>query len=123
MVHHDEGFPAKRAAVRPFPAVRSLVDPQTALLREPLPALSAAERLLARVRAVMDAEVGRALEVLAADRAPERPLSLVALLMELELVQAAERLPALGAGVASRHVGERSVWSVMGEAAGCESIL
>lgn len=123
VVHHDEGFPAQRAAVRPLPTVRSLMDPQTALLREPLPTLSAAKRFLACVSAVMNAEVGRALEVLAADGAPERPLSLVALLMELELVQAAEWLPALGADVASWHAGERSVWSVMGEAAWRESVL
>lgn len=58
MVHQDEGFPAQRAAVGPLPAVRALVDPQAALLREPLPALPAAVRLLARVRPVVYAEVG-----------------------------------------------------------------
>lgn len=109
MVHQDEGFPAQRAAVGPLPAVCALVDPQAALLREPLPALSAAVRLLARVRPVVDAEVGRALEALPADRAPERTLPLVALLVQLELVQAAERLPAVGAGVAPSRAGERSV--------------
>lgn len=58
MMHQDEGFPAQRAAVGPLPAVRALVDPQTALLRKPLPALSAAVRLLARVCPVVYAEVG-----------------------------------------------------------------
>lgn len=103
MMHHDEGLPAQRAAVWPLPAVRPLVDPQAALLGEPLPALPTAERLLARVRAVVDAEVGGALEVLPADGAPEGALPLVALLVELELVQAAERLPALRADVAPCH--------------------
>lgn len=117
MVHEDEGFPAKRAAVWPLPTVCALVDPQTALLREPLPALSTTIRLLTCVRPVVYAEVGRTLEVLAADRAPERPLSLVALLVQLELVQAAERLPTLRANVTPCHPRERSVGGVRGEAA------
>lgn len=109
MVHQDEGFAAQRAAVRPLPAVCALVDPQAALLREPLPALSATVRLLPRVRPVVDAEVGRALEVLAAHRAPEGPLSLVALVVQLELVQTAERLPALRADIAPCHPRQRFV--------------
>lgn len=124
MVHQDEGFPAQRAAVGPLPAVCALVDPQTALLREPLPALSAAVRLLARVCPVVYAEVGRTLEVLSAHRAPERPLSLVALLVQLELVQTAESLSAMRADVAPRHAGERFVgWGVSGEASWCESVV
>lgn len=115
VVHEDEGFPAQRAAVGPLAAVGALVDPQAALLREPLSALSAAVRLLARVRPVVYAEVGRTLEVLAAHRAPERPLSLVALLVQLELVQTAERLAALRANVAPRHAGESFVGGLRGE--------
>lgn len=113
VVHQDEGFAALRAAVGPLAAVRALVHPQAALLREPLPALPAAERLLARVRPVVDAEVGRALEALPAHRAPERPLPLVALLVQLELVQTAERLATLRADEAPRHAGERFVGGVM----------
>lgn len=99
VVHQDEGLAAQRAAVRPLAAVRALVHPQAALLREPLAALAAAIRPLARVRAVVYAEVGRALEVLAAHAAPEGPLPAVALLVQLELVQAAELLAALRAHV------------------------
>lgn len=109
MVHQDEGFSAQRAAIRPLPAVCALVDPQAALLREPLPALSATVRLLARVRPVVDAEVRRTLEVFAAHRAPESPLSLVALVVQLELVQTAKRLPALRTDVAPRHSRQRLV--------------
>lgn len=123
MVHQDEGFPAQRAAVGPFPAVCALVDPQTALLCEPLPALSATVRLLACVCPVVYAEVGRTLEVLPAHRAPERPLPLVALLVQLELVQAAERLSALRANVAPCHARERFVGGVSGEAAWRESVV
>lgn len=123
VVHQDEGFPALRAAVGPLPAVGSLVDPQAALLREPLPALPATVRLLARVRPVVYAEVGRALEALPAHRAPERSLSLVALLVQLELVQAAERLSALRANVASRGAGKRFVWGVSVVATLRESVV
>lgn len=123
MVHQDEGFPAQRAAVGPFPAVRALVDPQTALLCKPLPALSTTVRLLACVCPVVYAEVGRTLEVLPAHRAPERPLPLVALLVQLELVQAAERLPALRADVAPCHARERFVRGVSGEAAWRQSVV
>ena len=123
MVHQDEGFPAQRAAVWPLPTVCALVDPQTALLREPLPALSATIRLLTRVRPVVYAEVGRTLEVLPTHRAPERPLSLVALLVQLELVQAAKCLPALRAHVAPCHARQRSVGGVRGETAWCESVV
>lgn len=106
MVHQDEGFPAQRAAIRPLPAVCALVDPQAALLREPLPTLSTTVRLLARVRPVVDAEVGRTLEVFATHRAPERPLSLVALVVQLELVKTAKRLPALRTDIAPCHSGQ-----------------
>lgn len=103
MVHQDEGFPTQRAAVRPLPAVCALVDPQAALLREPLPTLSTTVRLLSRVRPMVYAEVGRTLEVLATHRAPESPFSLVALVVQLELVQTAKCLPTLGADVAPCH--------------------
>lgn len=99
VVHQDEGLATQRAAVRPLAAVRALVHPQAALLREPLAALATAVRSLARVRAVVYAEVGRALEVLAAHGAPEGPLPPVALLVQLELVQAAKLLAALWAHV------------------------
>lgn len=105
VVHEDEGLPAQRAAVGPLAAVRPLVHPQAALLREPLAALAAAVRLLARVRPVVNAEVRRALEALPAHGAPEGPLPLVALLVQLELVQAAERLAAVRAGVAAGRAG------------------
>lgn len=123
VVHQDEGLAALRAAVGPLPAVSALVDPQAALLREPLPALSAAVRLLARVRPVVNAEVGRTLEALPAHRAPEGPLPLVALLVQLELVQAAEGLPALRAHVAPPPAGERPVGGVRVEAAGGQSVV
>lgn len=96
-MHEDEGLPALGAAVGPLPAVRPLVHPQTALLREPLAALGAPERLLARVRPVVDAEVGRALEAFPADAAPECTLPFVALLVQLELVETPECLSALHA--------------------------
>lgn len=112
MVHQDEGFPALRAAVRPLSAVRALVNPEAALLREPFPALSAAVRLLARVRPVVDAEVGGALEALPTHRAPEGTLPLVTLLVQLELVQAAEGLPAHHAHVSPRRSGQRPVVAV-----------
>lgn len=117
MVHQDEGFPALRAAVGPLPAVRALVDPQTALLREPLPTLAASVRLLSRVRPVVHAEVGRALEGLPAHCAPERPLPFVALLVQLELVQAVESLSALGASVDPGRAGEGLLGGVSVEAA------
>lgn len=120
MVHQDEGFPALRAAVRPFPAMSTLVDPQAALLREPLPTLSTPERLLARVCPVVYAEVGRTLKAFPTHRAPERSLSLVALLVQLELVQAAERLSTLRANIASCHTRERSVRVV---ATWCETVV
>lgn len=119
MVHQDEGFPALRAAVRSLPAVRALVDPQAALLREPLPTLSAAVRLLPRVRPVVYAEVGQTLKALAAHRAPEGSLPLVALLVQPELMQAAEGLPALGAAVAPSH-GRQGFMGV--EMSRCESV-
>lgn len=123
MVHQDEGFPALGAAVGSFPAVCALVDPQAALLREPLPALSATVRLLARVGPVVYAEMGRTLETLPTHRAPERPLSLVALLVQLELVEAGERLSALRANIAPRRAGERFVGGVRVVAALCESVV
>jgi len=123
VVHQDEGFPALRAAVGPLPAVCALVDPQTALLREPLPALPATVRLLSRVSPVVYAEVGRALEAFPAHRAPERSLPLVALLVQLELVQAVEGLSALGARVAPGQGRERFMGGVRVEAAGCETVV
>lgn len=117
MVHQDECLPAERAAVGPLPAVCALVDPQAALLREPLPTLTAAVRLLARVCPVVDVEVGRALEALPTHRAPERALPLVALLVQLELVQTAEGLPAVRAGESPSRSGERPVGGGRVEAA------
>lgn len=109
MVHQDEGFSTQCAAIRPLPAVCALVDPQAALLREPLPTLSTTVWLLARVRPVVDAEVGRTLEVFATHRAPESPLSLVALVVQLELVKTAKCLPALRADIAPCHSRQRFV--------------
>lgn len=103
VMHQNKGFPALRTAVRSLPAVRPLVDPETALLREPLPADRAPVRLLPRVRAMVDPQMGRALEALPADCAPESPLPLVALLVELKLVQTTESLTALSADVAARR--------------------
>lgn len=107
MVHQDEGFSTQCAAIRPLPAVCALVDPQAALLREPLPTLSTTVRLLTRVCPVVDAEVGRTLEVFAAHRAPESPLSLVALVVQLELVQTAKCLPTLRTDIAPCHSRQR----------------
>lgn len=86
MVHQDEGFPTQCAAVWTLPAVCALVDPQTALLCEPLPTLSTTIWLLSCVCPMVYAEVGRTLEVFAAYCAPKSPLSLVALVVQLELV-------------------------------------
>lgn len=103
VMHEDERLAALSAAVGPLPAVRPLVHPETALLREALPADRAAVRFLARVRAVVDPQVRRTLEALPADGAPERPLLPVVLLVELELVQAPESLAADHADVAARR--------------------
>lgn len=99
MVHENKSFPTLRTAVGPLTTVCPLVDPQAALLREPLAALTAAVRLLTGVCPVVNAEMGGALEGLSTHRAPEGSLSLVVMLVHFKLVQEAVRLSTQGADI------------------------